>query len=68
MVEQSKTRSEYAQANRSAWNLAAPRHAAYSHKKYLEWFKQPGFVTLEGEILETLQRVGVSGKSVIQLC
>ena len=62
-----KTRAEYTAANREAWNEAAPRHAAHNNDRLLEAFRDPGFVTFEGEILATLTRVGVRGKQVIQL-
>ncbi len=63
-----KTREDYTSANRIAWNEAASRHAAHNNAALFEAFATPGHVTFEGDILETLLRVGVKGKSVIQLC
>ena len=62
-----KSREDYTAANREAWNEAAPRHAAHNNAALMEAFKDPGHVSFEGDILETLIRIGVSGKSVIQL-
>jgi len=64
----SKTREDYTTANRIAWNEAAPRHAAQNNDPLFEAFKDPGYVTLADDILETLLRVGVEDKSIIQLC
>lgn len=63
-----KSRDHYTSANRRAWNEAAARHAAHNNARLFEAFKNPGHVTFEGDILDTLQRVGVKGKSIIQLC
>ncbi len=63
-----KTRKEYTDANRVAWNQAASRHADHNNQALLEAFKKPGHVTLQGEILKTLLSVGVRDKKVIQLC
>jgi ubiquinone/menaquinone biosynthesis C-methylase UbiE len=63
-----RTREQYTSANRIAWNEAASRHAAHNNASLLEAFENPGHVTLEDDILETLLQVGVEGKSVIQLC
>ncbi len=64
----SKTREDYTHANRIAWNEAAPRHAAHNNADLLAAFRDPGYVTFTGDILETLQQVGVKDKNVIQLC
>ena len=63
-----KTREEYTEANRIAWNEAAARHAAHNNAELFEAVRDPAFVDLEGEILKTLVRVGVEGQDVIQLC
>ncbi len=62
-----KSRDEYTAANREAWNEVAPRHAAHSNARLLEAFRDPGYVTFRRDVLETLTRVGVKGKQVIQL-
>ncbi len=63
-----KSRQDYTNANRVAWNEAAQRHAAHNNVELFEAFKNPGHVTFEDDILETLLQIGVKGKSVIQLC
>ena len=63
-----KTREEYTNANRIAWNEAAARHAAHNNAALFEAFKNPEHVALEGDILDTLLQVGVKGKSIIHLC
>ena len=62
-----KSREAYTAANREAWNEAAPRHAAHNNARLLEAFKNPDYVTFEGDILDTLMGIGVDGKQVIQL-
>lgn len=62
-----KSRDEYTAANRAAWNEAAPRHAAHNNARLLDAFGNPGQVSFKRDILETLRRVGVEGKDVIQL-
>jgi ubiquinone/menaquinone biosynthesis C-methylase UbiE len=66
--EMSKTRKDYTNANRIAWNEAAPKHAAHNNADLFAAFKDSRHVTLEGDILDTLLQVGVEGKSIIQLC
>ncbi len=63
-----KSRQDYTNANRVAWNEAAQRHAAHNNAELFEAFKNPSHVTFEDDILETLLQIGVKGKSVIQLC
>jgi SAM-dependent methyltransferase len=62
-----KTRKEYTDANRVAWDEAAAKHAAHNNAALFAAAGNPGFVSFEGEILHTLQRVGVEAKQVIQL-
>jgi SAM-dependent methyltransferase len=62
-----RTRKEYTDANRVAWDEAAPRHAAHNNDELFSAARDPDFVSFEGDILTTLQAVGVEGKSVIQL-
>ena len=63
-----KTREQYTRANRIAWNEAASRHAAHNNAALFEAFAEPGHVSLEGDILDTLLAVGVDGKRIIHLC
>jgi len=62
-----KSRKEYTDANRRAWDEVAARHAAHNNAALFEAVKDPAFVSFEGDILHTLQRVGVAGKHIIQL-
>ena len=62
-----KTRKEYTDANRVAWDEAAAKHAAHNNAVLFAAAGSPDFVSFEGEILHTLQRVGVQAKQVIQL-
>jgi SAM-dependent methyltransferase len=62
-----KTRKQYTDSNRIAWDEAAPRHAAHNNEALFAAARDPDYVSFEGEILATLQRVGVAGKRVIQL-
>ena len=62
-----KTRKQYTEANRIAWNEAAPRHAAHNNADLFAAVESPQYVSFEGEILAALQAVGVAGKEIIQL-
>ena len=62
-----KTRKEYTDANRVAWDEAAAKHAAHNNAELFAAVKDPGYVSFEGEILHTLQQVGVDSRHVIQL-
>ena len=63
-----KPRSFYTDANREAWNEAAPRHARHNQANLLEAFSRPGHVDLDDHVLRALGVAGVEGKSVVQLC
>ena len=62
-----KSRKEYTDANRLAWDEVAAKHAAHNNPRLFEAVQDPAFVSFEGDILHTLQRVGVAGKNIIQL-
>jgi len=62
-----KSRKEYTDANRLAWDEVAARHAAHNNAALFEAVKDPNFVSFDGDMLQTLQRVGVAGKHIIQL-
>jgi SAM-dependent methyltransferase len=62
-----KSRKAYTDANRLAWDEVASRHATHNNPALFEAVKDPAFVSLEGDILHTLQRVGVAGKDIMQL-
>ena len=62
-------RDEYTEANRAAWNEAAPVHADRTWAGLLEAFARPGHVSLHKEAeVETLLEVGVAGRAVAQVC
>jgi len=63
-----KTREDYTNANRIAWNETASKHASQNNAALFEMFKDPEYVSFTGDILQTLQQVDVRGKSIIQLC
>jgi SAM-dependent methyltransferase len=62
-----RTRKEYTEANRIAWDEAASRHATHNNAELFKAMAAADYVSFEGEILATLQRVGVGGKHIIQL-
>ena len=63
-----KPRSFYTEANRDAWNEAAPLHARHNQDKLLEAFATPGHVSLDDHVRRALGIAEVEGKSVVQLC
>jgi SAM-dependent methyltransferase len=59
----------YVQANRAAWDEAAPRHRAHhSFAELRENFAQPGYSCLDQTETAILRSIGVQGKRVAQLC
>lgn len=62
-----KTRKQFTEANRIAWNEVAPRHAAHNNSDLFAAAQAADYVSFDGEILATLRAVGVAGKHVIQL-
>lgn len=60
-------RSELAEANRLAWNEAAPRHERFL-STLIERFKKPGYNILGPLGTEAFTELGIKGKSVAQLC
>lgn len=59
---------EFLDANRNAWNLAAPIHARHNWQRLLQQFSQPGYNCLDETITAILQEIGLDGKHVAQLC
>ncbi len=59
--------NEYVEANRKAWNLAAPIHAVANHERLAQGFAQPGFSVLDRYETERLLQMGVAAKAVAQL-
>lgn len=61
-------RPEYIEANRRAWDEAAPIHAETQFAKLVEEFRRPGHSCLDATLTSALQNVGLPGKAVAQLC
>jgi len=56
-------------ANKDAWNEAAARHRAHAQfEALLAGFATPGFSMLDATLTGRLQRLGLKGKDVAQLC
>ena len=64
----SLTRQQYVAANRESWNEAAPSHAERNLDKLLAEFAQPGHSCLDEIETARLEALGVTGRSVAQLC
>jgi ubiquinone/menaquinone biosynthesis C-methylase UbiE len=60
--------NEYIQANRAAWNQAAPIHAEHNLEKLLHDFKIPGFTCLDDIKKGIPDEIGLAGKDVAQMC
>jgi SAM-dependent methyltransferase len=61
-------RRAFTQANREAWDEAAPVHGKINQAQLLENFTKPGYSTLDDHCLDRLMEIGFQGKSVAQLC
>ena len=62
-----KTR-EVTEANRAAWDEAAPLHRSQNMDALLKAFREPGYSCLDDVETEILKELGVRGKDVAQLC
>ena len=60
-------RSDYTDANRIAWDEAAPRHKAQRFEELLENFKNPGYNYFDTIATTLLQRIGLEDKDVVHL-
>ncbi len=60
--------ADFVAANREAWNEAAPRHAAHNQARLKALFAEGRYNHLADEYIAMLERAGVSGKSVVQVC
>lgn len=60
--------SDYTDANRAAWNKAAPIHYQHQFEKLMLAFETPGYSCLDEIETRLLYEIGVVGKSVAQLC
>ena len=61
-------RDDPVEANRKAWEQAAPYHRANRHADLLSHFAEPGYSCLDDIATERLRALGVQGKAVAQLC
>lgn len=59
---------DYIEANRQSWDEAAPIHAKLKLASLIENFRKPGYSCLDEIETAILQRIGVEGKAVAQLC
>jgi SAM-dependent methyltransferase len=64
-----KRPEDYIEANREAWNEAAPHHRRHEQYAALRTgFARPGFSCLDEIATERLRALGVAGRDVAQLC
>ncbi len=61
-------RQEFTAANRASWNEAAPRHRQARFAQLLAGFAQPGYNCLDDIATGILSRIGLTDKTVAQLC
>jgi len=61
-------RRAFTDANREAWDEAAPVHAKINQARLVESFKRTGYTTLADHCLDRLMEIGFQGKSIAQLC
>lgn len=61
-------REDYTEANRVAWNEAAPVHARRNFERLRREFARPGFSCLDPIETAILRGFGLEGKSVVQIC
>lgn len=56
------------EANREAWEEAAPLHATQNQEKLIASFRDPAFSLLEDVEIARLNAIGIEGKDVAQVC
>jgi ubiquinone/menaquinone biosynthesis C-methylase UbiE len=61
-------RQDYTDANREAWDQAAPVHARQKLDELLPRFAEPGHSCLDAIETAILEGIGIAGKAVAQLC
>lgn len=59
---------EFTSANRAAWDEAAPLHRSQNMEALRTSFAEPGYSCLDAVETGILQKLGVFGKDVAQLC
>ena len=63
-----KQRRQFTDANRQAWDEAAPVHGKINQARLLDTFSKPGYNILDDHCVDRLNEIGVQGKSIAQLC
>lgn len=63
-----RKRRAYTDANREAWDEAAPVHENANQARLLEAFSKPGYSTLDTHCLDRLEEIGIQGKSIAHIC
>lgn len=58
---------QFTQANRAAWDRAAPYHSKYTFEHLLEKFRERGFSLISPLKQQFFRHVGLQGKAVAQL-
>lgn len=61
-------RDDYTEANRQAWNEAAPVHAKVKLEDLLKRFREPGYSCLDPIETAILEEIGIAGKAVAHIC
>ncbi len=61
-------RKSFTDANREAWDEAAPLHRSQNMESLLAGFRTPGYSCLDEIETERIRALGVTGKDVAQLC
>jgi ubiquinone/menaquinone biosynthesis C-methylase UbiE len=63
-----KSDKDYIKANLTAWDEVAPIHARHNQANLLERVRDPEFLALDATAVDNLNRLGVAGKNVAQVC
>lgn len=62
-----RKRRQFTEANRQAWDEAAPVHARINQARLLKTFSKSGQICFDDHCLDRLREIGVAGKSIAQL-
>jgi len=62
-----KTKKEYAEANRKAWNQVMPYHKKAMDEKWDTMYSDPDFIYQKNPELKELQNIGIVGKRIAHL-
>lgn len=58
----------FTESNRRAWNEATRYHQDAKQEKFFREFKKPGYSTLDRVVTAEINRIGLAGKRVGQIC